>query len=74
MTKNISEAQLKLLRCIAKSINATGCQPSYRDLCRELGWASPNYPRELLARLAKSGLVKRRGARALEFDWRAYIK
>ena len=72
MDARISETQLKILRHIAQSIDLTGCQPSYRDICEVMGYASPNAVHGHIEALAKKGLVKKRGARAIEFDWRLF--
>lgn len=70
----LTESQIRVLKCIAHRINSTGCQPSYREICKELGWSSPNWTKECLDKVCKAGLATRHGPRALEFDWRSYIK
>jgi hypothetical protein len=37
-----------------------------------MGYASPNAVHGHIEALAKKGLVKKRGARAIEFDWRLF--
>lgn len=69
----LTEKQLKLLRFIAKSIDESGCQPSYRDMCDEFGWSSPNAVVSFMNALEKKGVVERLGARAIKFDWRYYL-
>lgn len=72
MDARLSEGQLKILRHIAQSIDQTGCQPSYRDICEAMGYSSPNAVRGHVEALVRKGLVKKRGARAIEFDWRLF--
>lgn len=74
MEVTISNSQKRILEYIAKCIDETGCQPSYRDICVAMGWSSPNMPAQCLEKLAKSGVITKRGARAVEFDWRAFVK
>jgi|Laugresu1bdmlbdd_1035124.scaffolds.fasta_scaffold00153_15 SOS-response transcriptional repressor LexA len=74
MEVSINNSQKKILEYIAKCIDRTGCQPSYRDICKAMGWSSPNMPAQCIDKLAEKGVVKKHGARSVEFDWRAYIK
>ena len=69
----ISRTQLRLLQYIAKCIDETGCQPSYREICKEFGWASINAPSTFLNALEKKGVVEKVGPRAVRFDWRFYL-
>ena len=74
MQASINNSQKKILEYIAKCINDTGCQPSYREICRAMGWSSPHMPAQCIDKLQEKGLVKKRGYRSLEFNWRAYVK
>lgn len=74
MEVSMNNSQRRILEYIAKCINETGCQPSYRDICAEMGWASPHMPAQCIDKLMAKGVVKKRGARAVEFDWRAFVK
>jgi SOS-response transcriptional repressor LexA len=74
MEVSINNSQKKILEYIAHCIDETGCQPSYRDICKEMGWKSPHMPAQCIDKLEAKGLVKKRGARSVEFDWRAYVK
>jgi SOS-response transcriptional repressor LexA len=69
----ITRNQAKVLRLIARSIDQTGIQPSYRDICVRFGWSSPNAVKTTMDSLERLGLIKRRGSRAVEFDWKSYL-
>jgi hypothetical protein len=44
-----------------------------REIAKELGYASPGYVPCLVESCKKKGYVKaQHGARAIEFDWRAF--
>lgn len=73
MEVSVTKSQMKILKYIAKSIDETGCQPSYRDMCVKFGWSSPNMPASCIDDLERKGVVVKKGARALEFDWRYYL-
>ena len=72
LTMNLTQPQVDLLKFIAQCIDQTGCQPSYRDICRQMGYASPNTVAGHMNALVRKGLIKKRGARAIEFDWRLF--
>jgi SOS-response transcriptional repressor LexA len=65
--------QINILRSIARSIDRNGTQPSYREICKEYGWVSPNAVKETVDALERNGVVRRMGARAIAFDWREYL-
>ena len=71
---DLTDKQDRLLRLIARHIYRTGTQPSYRDICKEFGWASPNAVKAHISALEKKGVVTRVGARAVSFDWRQYLR
>lgn len=68
-----AKKKLVILRIVADSISRTGCQPSYRELARTLGYYSIGYIQKLIGELQKEGVVHIRGARALHFKWRDYL-
>lgn len=72
MDCRLTQTQVQMLRYIAQCIDQTGCQPSYRDICKQMGYASPNAVAGHMNALVRKGLVKKRGARAIEFDWRLF--
>lgn len=74
MEVKVTGTQMKILKYVAKSIDETGVQPSYRDMCVHFGWASPNMPACCIDDLEKKGIVTKRGSRAIEFDWRYYLE
>jgi SOS-response transcriptional repressor LexA len=63
---------MELLVEIAKSIDRTGTQPSYRQLAKRLHYASLASIYQKLQALQSKRLVKLRGSRGVEFDWRSY--
>jgi SOS-response transcriptional repressor LexA len=71
--QEISELEMRLLTTVADCISEHGYQPSYRELADAWGWSSPGYVLQLACSLEKKGVLKRRGSRALEFDWRDWI-
>ena len=64
--------EMELLVEIARSIDRTGTQPSYRQLAKRFNYSSLNSIYQKLRALQTKRLVKLRGSRAVEFDWRAY--
>ena len=72
--KGVSDLELRLLTTVAEWIYTRGFQPSYRELAEAWGWASPGYVHQLACALEKKKFLKRRGSRALEFDWQAYLR
>lgn len=64
--------ELELLVEIAKSIDKTGVQPSYRQLATRFNYASLNSIHQKLRALQTKRLVKLSGYRGVEFDWRSY--
>jgi len=73
MAKKLTNQQRRVLSCIAKSIDRYGFQPSYRDIMKRFGFASPGAVTGHLKAAEKKGACKRRGSRALEFEWREYL-
>lgn len=64
----------KMLEFIAWRINQYGYQPSMREIATELGYASPGYVPTLVESCRQKGVVvAQHGARAIEFDWRAFV-
>lgn len=70
----MTDKQFELLRHIARSIDRTGAQPSYRDLCKDFGWSSPNAVKSAMDSLEKKGFIRRIGSRAIAFDWKSYLR
>lgn len=71
---HLTEREVRFLRFVAKGISETGCQPSYREIMKEFGWASLNAVRSLIENLEKKGVAYGDGAaRSLKFQWRSYV-
>lgn len=69
-----TDREIRFLQYLARYIEEYGYQPSYRQMMAEFGWTSLNAPRSLVKNLQRKMLVsKRYSARAIEFDWRAYL-
>lgn len=66
--------QYRLLSFIAHSVQDNGYQPSYREIAKHFGWTSLGYIQEMVADLAKRGVVTSKGKRALSFDWKSYLR
>jgi SOS-response transcriptional repressor LexA len=66
--------QYRLLSFIAHSVQDNGYQPSYREIAKHFGWTSLGYIQEMVADLAKRGVVASKGKRALSFDWKSYLR
>ena len=55
--KEITHQQQKVLDCIQVYINKTGFPPTRADICRELGFKSPNSAETHLRALEKKGFI-----------------
>jgi repressor LexA len=55
--KNITSQQSKVLDCIQIHIKKTGFPPTRADICRELGFKSPNSAETHLRALEKKGFI-----------------
>ena len=55
--KDITPQQQKVLDCIQVYINKTGFPPTRADICRELGFKSPNSAETHLRALEKKGFI-----------------
>lgn len=70
---DLIDTERRLLAFVAWRISTCGYQPSMREIAKELGYASPGYVPCLVESCKKKGYVKaQHGARAIEFDWRAF--
>lgn len=62
------------LRYVAKAIDETGCQPSYREIMDEFGWTSLNAVRSIIENLELKGVAYSHGcARSLRFNWKEFL-
>ena len=57
--KDITPQQQKVLDCIQVYINKTGFPPTRANICRELGFKSPNSAETHLRALEKKGFIRR---------------
>ena len=55
--KEITSQQQRVLDCIQIYINKTGFPPTRADICRELGFKSPNSAESHLRALEKKGFI-----------------
>ena len=55
--KDITSQQAKVLNCIQLYIKKTGFPPTRADICRELGFKSPNSAETHLRALEKIGFI-----------------
>jgi SOS-response transcriptional repressor LexA len=69
----LSPRQRDMLEFIARSTEANGYQPSYAEIAKHFGWASRAYCSAITRRLAKLGVARNKGMRALSFDWKSYL-
>jgi len=72
--KALTKQQQKVLGYIAKSIDKKGIQPSYREIMRHFGFKSPGAVLGHLKSCEKKGACKRSGCRAVQFNWREYLR
>ena len=70
----LTDQQRDVLAYIAQHINRRGFQPSYREIAEHFGWASAAYVTVLVSRMENKGWVARMGSRAIEFEWKHYLK
>jgi SOS-response transcriptional repressor LexA len=70
----LTDREVYFLRFVAKAIDRTGCQPSYREVMQEFGWQSLNAVRSLIENLEMKGVAYGEGcARSLRFKWKDYL-
>ena len=55
--KDITPQQQKVLDCVQVYLNKTGFPPTRADICRELGFKSPNSAETHLRALEKKGFI-----------------
>lgn len=70
---DLTPREREILELIARSIDANGYQPSYREIANHFGWASLGWLHVLSRNLTAKRVVQVRGARAWQFDWRQYL-
>lgn len=70
----LTDREQYFLRYVAREIDQTGCQPSYREIMQEFGWASLNAVRSLIENLELKGVAYGDGsARSLRFKWKDFV-
>jgi SOS-response transcriptional repressor LexA len=70
----LTDREVYFLRYVAQAIDKTGCQPSYREIMAEFGWASLNSVRSLIENLEMKGVAYGEGsARSLRFNWKEFV-
>jgi SOS-response transcriptional repressor LexA len=70
----LTEREREILTLIARSIDANGYQPSYREIAAHFGWTGLGWLQYLARRIARKGHAQVIGARAWSFDWKSYLK
>lgn len=65
--------ELEMLTHVAASINATGVQPTYRDIQKFLGYKSTNSVMTIIQRLLMKGVIWETTGHGFAFDWKAYL-
>jgi len=70
-----TDAELRMLQLVARHIDATGTQPSIRELARLLNYSSFNFVAQMIYNLRRKGIVISGGqrARGIAFNWRNYL-
>jgi len=71
--KGLTPREYQLLVLVARSIDKTGVQPSYRQLAQRLGYTSLNFISQMVKNLVRKREVTQCGARGLSYNWRAYL-
>lgn len=69
----LTDREVKVLSYIARCIDATGCQPSYREIGAYFKWKSVNSVASLLTNCVSKGAIWKTGARGIHFEWRNYL-
>lgn len=70
----LSERELYLLWYVASSINATGVQPTYRDIQKFMGYKSTNSVMSFIQGLLLKGVIWETTGHGFMFDWKAYVR
>ena len=73
VVRPLTDREIKVLSYIARCIDATGCQPSYREIGTYFKWKSVNSVASLLLNCVAKGAVWKTGARGIHFEWRDYL-
>lgn len=70
-----SPSELRMLRLVAKSIDQTGTQPSYREIARMLGYEVWGYVYNMVKSLERKGVIQHTSkvSKSISFDWRNYL-
>lgn len=68
-----TERELSVLRMVAQQIDKDGTQPTYREVCRLMGWKSPNAVRQVVVSLQAKGVVTVADGHGISFQWRRYL-
>lgn len=69
----LTDREAKVLSYIARCIDATGCQPSYREICAYFKWNSVNSVASIVVNCMAKGAVWKTGVRGVQFSWRDYL-
>lgn len=69
----LSARELALLTHVAGSIEATGVQPTYRDIQKFMGYKSTNSVMSIIQRLLMRGVIWETTGHGFAFDWKAYL-
>ena len=69
----LTEREHRVLAYIARCIDTTGCQPSYRQIGAYFKWSSVNSVACLLINCVAKGEVWKTSSRGIHFDWRKYL-
>lgn len=77
MPKKLSiptDREAQVLKLIARQIRKDGTQPTYREICRLMGWSSPNAVRQMVVSLESKGVVSlANGWHGIAFDWENWL-
>ena len=68
-----TDRELHVLSIVARQIDKDGTQPTYREVCRLMGWKSPNAVRKVVVSLQAKGVVTVADGHGISFQWRRYL-
>jgi len=71
----LTAREVRMLRFVANRIDECGFQPSYREICNEYGWKSPNAVAQMIVTLKRLGVVRvgEHHSRAIGFAWKEWV-
>lgn len=69
---DLTNAEYALLQLVAREIQESGLQPTYRQIQTKMGYKSINSVATIIKNLLLKGVVWESTGHGIAFDWKAY--